>query len=235
MIRADRNAEINEILRNEYYSFTVPFLTEWSAAFDKEIPPSRINEFGIIDEKRYDTDKGVLFVCKETNNWDNEDYEKGILFRGWMEGITQHGLAGGDHISQHPNMWYNIGRWATLICGPSTSIDEIADMKASAISAIGMIAFTNINKVRGKKSSRNEYHQLAKSRIAGELLRREVEIIKPQLIVCCGTYNTVVKSLHDYEGQIIKMPHPGARKKKTKMLYELLRQITPKKEDYCND
>jgi hypothetical protein len=30
------------------------------------------------------------------------------------------------------------------------------------------------------------------------------------------------------------MPHPGARKKKTKMLYELLRQITPKKEDYCN-
>lgn len=110
MIRADRNAEINEILRNEYYSFTVPFLTEWSAAFDKEVPPSRINEFGIIDEKRYDTDKGVLFVGKETNNWDNEDYEKGILFRSWMEGITQHGLAGGDHISQHPNMWYNIGR-----------------------------------------------------------------------------------------------------------------------------
>ena len=66
------------------------------------------------------------------------------------------------------------------------------------------------------------------------LLRREVEIIKPQMIVCCGTYDTVVKSLHDYEGQIIKMPHPGARKKKTKMLYELLRQITPKKEDYCN-
>ena len=70
-----------------------------------------------------------------------------------MEGITQHGLTGGDHISQHPNMWYNIGRWATLICGPSTSIDEIADMKASAISAIGMIAFTNINKVRGKKAA----------------------------------------------------------------------------------
>ena len=85
MIRADRNAEINEKLRNEYYSFTVPFLTEWSAAFDKEVPPSRINEFGIIDEKRYDTDKGVLFVGKETNNWDNEDYEKGILFRSWME------------------------------------------------------------------------------------------------------------------------------------------------------
>lgn len=84
MIRADRNAEINEILRNEYYSFTVPFLTEWSAAFDKEVPPFRINEFGIIDEKRYDTDKGVLFVGKETNNWDNEDYEKGYFFVvGW--------------------------------------------------------------------------------------------------------------------------------------------------------
>ena len=92
MIRADRNAEINEILRNEYYSFTVPFLTEWSAAFDKEVPPFRINEFGIIDEKRYDTDKGVLFVGKETNNWDNEDYEKGILFRGWMEALLSMGL-----------------------------------------------------------------------------------------------------------------------------------------------
>ncbi len=64
MIRADRNAEINEILRNEYYSFTVPFLTEWSAAFDKEVPPFRINEFGIIDEKRYDTDKGVLVALQ---------------------------------------------------------------------------------------------------------------------------------------------------------------------------
>lgn len=66
MIRADRNAEINEILRNEYYSFTVPFLTEWSAAFDKEVPPSMINEFGIIDENATIlTKESSLFAKKQ--------------------------------------------------------------------------------------------------------------------------------------------------------------------------
>lgn len=225
MVNVKKNTEINEHLRSEYRSSTAAFLSEWAKAFAWDIPPCRINEFGIIDESKYDTDQGVLFICKETNGWRNEDYEKGTLFRSWMESITKNGFGGGDHISQHPNMWYNIGRWAMLIKDPNASLTEIAKMKSSAVSAIGNIAFTNINKVRGKESSKREYHQLAKSRIAGDILRKEIEIINPRLIVCCGTYYPVVDVVSEYTGKIIAMPHPGARKGTIQMLSDLHRQL----------
>ena len=231
MIREAKNAKINNDLRAAYQSATESFLAAWSYAFTYETPPCRINEFGIIDEARYDTDEGVLFVGKETNNWRDQDYENGTLFRSWMETITRRGLAGGDHISQHPNMWYNIGRWATLVYDSDAALDEVANMKASAISAIGRIAFTNINKVRGKESSRQEYNQLAKTSIAKELLRREVEIIQPKFIICCGTYHTVVQALPGYNGNLIRMPHPGSRKKTATMLEDLNKQLILEKEN----
>lgn len=230
MINEKKNAEINERLRSEYRNATAAFLSEWAKAFTGEIPPCRINEFGIIDESRYDTDNGVLFICKETNGWKNEDYEAGTLFRGWMAGITKNGLGGGDHISQHPNMWYNIGRWAILIENPNASLAEITKMKSSAVAAIGNIAFTNINKARGRKKSKREYLQLAKSKIAGDILRRELEIINPSLVVCCGTYHLVVDMVPEYTGRMIVMPHPGARKGTFQMLSELHTQLIQKEE-----
>ena len=225
MVNMKKNAEINERLRSEYQSVTAVFLNEWAKAFAEEIPPCRINEFGIIDESRYDTNNGILFICKETYGWKNEDYENGVLFRSWMEGITKNSLGGGDHISQHPNMWYNIGRWAMLIENPNVSLTEVAKAKSSAITAIGNIAFTNINKVLGKETSKGEYHQLAKSQIAGDILRREIEIISPSVVVCCGTYYPIAEILSEYTSRVIVMPHPGARKGTIQMLSDLHRQL----------
>lgn len=230
MIDEKKNAEMNERLRSEYQSAAAAFLSEWAKAFAGKIPPCRINEFGIIDESRYDTDNGVLFICKETNGWKNEDYEAGTLFRGWMEGITRNGLGGEDHISRHPNMWYQIGRWAVLIKNPSVPLAEIAEMKSAAVAAIGGIAFTNINKVRGEKTSKREYRQLAKSPIAGDILRREAAIIRPSLVVCCGTYHLAADILPEYAGRMIAMPHPGARKGTIQMLSELRSQLVQKEE-----
>lgn len=225
MIDVKLNMEINKRLRSEYQIATAAFLSEWTKAFTEDNPPCRINEFGIIDENRYDANNGVLFICKETNGWSNEDYESDCLFRGWMEDISRNGLEGRGHIKKHPNMWYNIGRWATLIENPAIPLSKIAAMKASAILAIGNIAFTNINKVRGKKTSGKEYDQLAHSQIAGELLKKEIEIIKPKTIVCCGTCRPVLKLIPDYTGRIILMPHTGARKGTMQMLADLHRQL----------
>ncbi len=67
MIDVKKNMEINERLRLEYQTATTAFLDVWTRAFAEDTPPCRINEFGIIDENKYETNNGVLFICKETN------------------------------------------------------------------------------------------------------------------------------------------------------------------------
>ena len=39
------------------------------------------------------------------------------------------------------------------------------------------------------------YDKIAKSDVARKLLGKEIEIIKPKIIVCCGTYNTVKETI----------------------------------------
>lgn len=230
MIDRKLNKRINEELQQNYFSITEEYLNEWKKAFPKESSPGRINEFGIIDEYRYDAENGILFIYRETNGWSNEDYEEGSLFRSWMGDISRNGLEGRGHIKKHPNMWYNIGRWITLIENPNTPLEEIASMKDAAIRAIGKIAFTNVNKVRGYNNIGKEYNTLAHSFIAGEIIKKEIEIINPKTIVCCGTCRPVLKLIPNYAGKIILMPHAGARKKTIDMLITLQEQLAGKEE-----
>lgn len=223
MINAKDNALINAKLAALYEKNTTEFLRMWSDAF-KETPPCRINEFGIIDIHRYNTTNGILFIGRETNGWSDEDYESGCLFRSWMREISQNGLKGRGHIKKHPNMWYNIGRWALLLQSPNMSIDDLVLRKEEAINAIGTIAFTNINKVRGRNAIGKEYNHLAYTEVVQQMIRDEISIIKPKVIVCCGTWRPVAEIVSDFEGKIIFMPHPGARKSTKKMLQDLKEQ-----------
>lgn len=227
MVNIDISIEINKQLAILYKEHTQVFINEWEKAFCAKQPP-RINEFGIIDEQRYDIDKGILFVCKETNGWDDGDYESGTLFRTWMQDITLNGLENRGHIKRHPNMWYNIGRWAMLLNHPTYGIQEVASQKQEALTEIGTIAFTNINKVKGDSSSKKKYYELVYSDIVGEVLKREIKIIKPNMIVCCGTHNEFFHHITDYEGKVICMTHPAARKNKIVLLEELKKQMEEK-------
>ena len=87
------NARINDELRTLYDEYTQEFLSAWSEAFN-EAPPCRMNEFGIIDISRYNANKGILFICRETNGWSDKDYENGCLFREWLCDISQNGIRG---------------------------------------------------------------------------------------------------------------------------------------------
>jgi len=224
-INAKDNALTNARLTALYEENTAEFLREWSEAFGEK-PPYRMNDFGIIDIHRYNTANGILFIGRETNGWSDEDFESDCLFRSWMHDISQNGLEGRGHIKKHPNMWYNIGRWAMLLQSPDTPIDDLAHAKDEAISALGTIAFTNINKVRGRNAIGKEYNRLAYAEVAHRLIREEVAIIKPKIIVCCGTWRPVADILSDYDGHIFFMPHPGARKSTKDMLQDLKKQIT---------
>lgn len=222
MINLEINREINKKLQELYLSYSDAYLKAYTEAFKDNSPPTRINEFGIIDVTKYDADKGILFIAKETNGWDNETFAKEIYFRDWMYGISTEGVSGKGHVQKYPTMWYNLGRWAMLLSNSELDIEYIRSCKSEALKAIGEVAFTNINKVRGKSQSKDEYYTLAYSDISGEILREELKIIKPKVIVCCGTYNEVIHHARDYQHTAIKMPHPGARMNAMKMLKRII-------------
>lgn len=212
---------MNQQLQTLYATYTEMLLAEWRAAFQYEEAPCRINEFGIIDTANY---AGILCVCRETNGWNNEDYREGVLFRSWMDNIVNNGLHGCGHISKHPNMWYNLARWSALIQNPHRDLHELTGQKD--LSPLKAIAFTNINKVRGKNNSGKEYEQLSHSPVTRQVLREEISILQPTIILCGGTAEVVKSALSpDFAGLVLDMPHPACRKGTHKLLCELKKQL----------
>lgn len=229
MINLKLNKAINKKLAELYIENTSEFLSVYEKAFNDTKPPDRINEFGIIDEEFYDAEKGVLVIVKETHGWNNGDFEHGVLFREWLFNISKNGVIGNGHIQQHPTMWYNIGRWLSTINNPTMSVEHISKLKQEAITELRTMAYTNINKVRGKRQSGTEYEKVAYSDIAGVVLREEISIIKPKVIICCGTwrpfcYHVSYEELKNKGCEIICMPHPSCRMNKVEMLKDLRKQ-----------
>ena len=211
MIDVEKNAQVNRALSGLYETYQEACLDEYRSAFGDPEPPCRINEFGIIDVNRYDMEAGVLFVARETNGWSNEDFRSGCLFRGWLEGISRDGLSGKGHVQRHPNMWYNLGRWALYLNGEERDINAIASSRQGALQALGTVAFTNLNKVRGLERSGRAYRALAGSALSGQLLREELELLRPRTVVCCGTSAAFRAHAPEFPGTVISMPHPAAR------------------------
>lgn len=225
MIDIKKNREINERLSTLYSHYTEEFLEAYAQAF-KTDPPPRINEFGIIDTQKYDADNGVLFVGKETNGWSDDDYKRGVLFREWLCDISLNGLDGHGHVKRYPNLWYNMGRWAEAVLHPGADLEELERMKRDALSALGCVAVTNINKVRGLNVSKKEYDSLAYSDVAGAVLREEIDILKPKVIITCGNFRVVSYHLQNTDiwengTKVISMPHPAARISSKIMLDDL--------------
>lgn len=152
------------------------------------------------------------------------------MFRPWMEEISQYGLQDHDHIRKYPTMWYNIGRWITLLQHSDYDLSALSKEKSGAITAIGTVAFTNINKVRGNHISGKSYKQMAYTEIVGEVLRKELDIIHPNIVLCCGTYHPFQYHAPEFKGTIFHMPHPAARKSSLGMLNDLKLQIIGEKE-----
>ena len=225
MIDIKKNNETNEKLSKLYLRYNDAFLAAYTEAF-KAAPPPRINEFGIINTQKYDADNGILFIGKETNGWSDEDFKRGILFREWMRDISLNGLGGRGHVKRHPTVWYNMGRWAESILRPEATSEELAAMKQEALRALGCVAITNINKVRGLNVSKEEYAALAYSDVAGTVLREEIDILKPKVIITCGNFRVVCYHLQNTDiwangTVVIEMPHPAARLSSKKMIDDL--------------
>lgn len=227
MINANKNKVINKKLLNLYHQKTDIFLQEYKKAFsDDQNPPDRIGIFGIIDENQYDTDNGILIILKETNGWGNEDFQSGNTYVDFVRTISEQGKTVNDGRKQKERvsmtMWYNLGRWITVIQNPQISTDEIAELYDEALKKIATVAITNVNKVRGYESSRKAYFDMVQSDLIIDTIKEEIAILNPGTIIFCGTYwlfeDSYIKELQKAGIKILDMWHPAARKSKREMI-----------------
>ena len=225
MINLAENEKMNCNLAKLYKENTEKFLQAWNRHYDfKSI--ERINEFGIIDIENYDTDNGILFIAKETNGW---DYSTGETFRLWIEDMAKHGRVIGEIASKHPQIWYNLGRWAKFIANPEIDKLKLINEKEDSLTGLRMIAFTNLNKAEGESISGKPFWDLIDEDIVSETLKDEIKELNPKIILLCGIKKKYIQNViqHiDKSIKIIEMPHPSARNiKKLDMLKQLENEL----------
>lgn len=220
-----RNQEINRQLDELYQSATEEFLWEYRRAFPNDpAPPSRLNRFGIIDTQRYDAASGLLIICQETRGWDNRDFGEDRLLRECLGAIAREGLF--PEARPSALMWYNLGRWLTLIEDPQRDLPRLAREKGSVLPALGKAAFTNLNKVRGGSAPRGAYWKLTYTGAAKRTLQKELEILCPRRVLLCGTQWPFVNLVPEFDrSKTLTMDHPGARKGIAQMLERLRAQL----------
>ncbi|MFH1613935.1 MAG: hypothetical protein ABIG61_02470 [Planctomycetota bacterium] len=138
------------------------------------IDPSRICSDGIFDDGEWkNANKKILFIMKEVNS------SKG----GWdLKTLFENG--------PKYQMWHTISRWAGGILNNFPKFEDIDKWSAKKAN-IKKIASINLKKTSGGPSSDmsiiNAYAHMDK-----ELLLEQIDEIKPEIIVACGTFDSVI-------------------------------------------
>lgn len=175
---------------------------------------------GIVDEESYKRqDKKILFVLKEAYlkdkggiyKSDNEDHD----VREWLKDKNMAHNRG--ILSVSPATWRRIMEWTYGIRHTDETVsaefpDEIYiktdreyDVERFITEFFGTIAVMNIKKSYGRSISKN-YNLTEYAREFKTQLKKEIEIISPDIIVCCGTANMLNAV---YDGEIRKALNSG--------------------------
>ncbi len=149
-------------------------IDKWEKHYQKlGIKTDAICRDGIFDEEEWENvNKKVLFIMKEVNNWEGGDLK--TLFKDGPK----------------YQMWHTISRWAGGILNDFPEFEEIDKWPAKKAN-IKKIASINLKKISGGPSSDmsvvNAYAYTDK-----ELLLEQIDEIQPQIIVACGTFDSVI-------------------------------------------
>jgi hypothetical protein len=146
---------------------------EWKKRY-----PDMVSD-GIVDDAQYEKLKGkkVLYILREADG-DGFDLREGLRNPTPAYGPT----------------WNNVARWQYgLEHADDKDSWNVADNKLSDKRILHHIAAININKAGGESvANLNKIRQCAEEDQA--LLRRQIELCRPDVIVCCGT-GDIVKDL----------------------------------------
>jgi len=174
---------------------------------------TQLQNDGIINNDYY-TDPKILFVLKETNQ-----YNKSLtdFLRNLFTKQQQHKKG------QNFQMWHTISKWA---CGIHTDFKDFDTINKDGYYKIFLqkIAVINLKKTPGgKKANKTVLESHAKAN--QKIISRQVKEIKPKVIIACGTYDLLISILginSKTSGvlppgtKIIKMRHPNrANQRKT--------------------
>jgi hypothetical protein len=124
-----------------------------------------------------------------------------------------------------------VGRWAYGLLNYSTTIPDFEKAREHQFHSPRHIAYINISKTPGGKSTNPTF--LAKeTETYSEYIKRQIDIINPEIVVLCGVYGVIKKYIYGPDMEraahrihlvgnrvFINANHPAARKQ-AKGLYE---------------
>ena len=141
--------------------------------------PSIVTD-GIVNEKEYlDSKYKILYIMKEVNSYQNG---------GWS--LTEFISNGAI-----PQTWDNVARWTEGILNLEKDFDWeylSGDNDPRRDKYLKKIASINLKKTPGRHTSiYNEIRLATKNN--KEIIKKQVDIYQPDIIICCGTSGLFVK------------------------------------------
>lgn len=196
-------------------------LNEWRSQVVKE--SGHFVEDGVICQGSWSQAKRkVLFLLKEPNGYKGEHGPLNELLR---KAAT---INPGSSMWDRPT-FHNIGRWTYGLLNYSHHVPAYQDANKACKTAVLECAYINIKKSSGGARSTKAVAMHAEK--YAEFLRRQVELIAPDIVVCGGTYSILkehvypnmlkISSRIHKNGDLILINafHPGCRIKR-EMVYD---------------
>lgn len=191
---------------------------EWKTSIFEE--SDHFVEDGIICPEMWNqASKKILFILKETNDY------TGSITKLISDACTTRPNSG---LWDRPT-FHNIGRLVYGLLNYPQSVSEYKTAHNNRKKSLLYCSFINLKKTTGGKSSTKAVSESAKK--YSNFIRRQIEIISPEVIVFGGTYQIVKDNvipelvnisprIHQYGNIIcINANHPACTKKRT-LIYD---------------
>jgi hypothetical protein len=136
------------------------------------IDSNNMSRDGIIDVEKFNNDKKILFILKETNKFPG----------GSLSELLKTG--------PKYQMWHTLARWAAGILQDFPDYLTV-DSKSEKTIAIHQIAVINLKKISGG-STANMSQVTSYAHQDKELLIDQIKSINPKMIIACGTFEPLI-------------------------------------------
>lgn len=200
--------------------------TRWKLHYDNlGIDLEQMSYDGKIVPEKYNQDKGILFVLKETHSYGGKSLQN-LLKDGPVH-----------------QMWHSLSRWAAGLLNDFPEYKNINNWKMKKES-IQQIAAINLKKITGGVTA-NMSIVSAYAHQDRKLLLDQIAIIKPKVIIACGTYTELIWLLdlkvdlsnsnlepiysNTIKATVIPWVHPG--RVKNSSTYDKLRDLFSEHKD----
>lgn len=133
---------------------------------------------GIVDTEQYE---GILFLLKEA--YSTEEKKDTWDLCKWLAAVKP------------IRLWNHVAKWVRGLC--NTTVDRVEPYvrwitEEEGREALRKIAVINVKKIDGKSGSdRDDLMGFVEAN--AELLRREIELVQPKIIVCGNTFEYLQK------------------------------------------